>query len=193
MIKRVFIIHGWGGRPDKGWLAWLNKKLSKKGFEVYLPVMPDAENPKIETWVSYLKKLVGKTDENTYFIGHSIGCQTIMRYLENIKTKVGGIIFVAGWFTLKGLESKEEEEIAQPWLKTAINLNKIKKKAKKIIALFSDDDPYIPLENIKIFKEKLNAKIIIEKNKGHYIENVTKEIPVVLKEIEKWQKKILAI
>ena len=190
MVKRVFIIHGWDGRPDKGWLAWLNKELSSKGFKVYAPEMPDKENPEIKAWVSYLGKIVGDIDKDTYFVGHSIGCQAIMRYLESLpgNTKIGGIFFVGGWFTLKNLESEEEKEIANPWLNSPINFERIRQKTKKITALFSDDDPYVPLENSKMFKDKLGAKIILEKNKGHYIEKETKEIPIILEEIERWQK-----
>lgn len=60
--------------------------------------MPDTANPKIKEWVSELEKQVSELDENTYFVGYSIGCQTIMRYLENKETrKIGGILFVAPW------------------------------------------------------------------------------------------------
>ena len=186
-MKRVFIIHGWGGRPDCGWLKWLNKELSKKGFKVYSPGMPDKEFPKIKPWINHLKKIVGKVDENTYFVGHSLGCQTIMRFLESQNNKAGGAIFVGGGLKLKGLD-KEEEKIILPWLNTPINFDKVKNKSNKFVALFSDNDPYVKIENSKIFKEKLGAKIIIEKNKGHYIEDVTKEIPVVLKELLKLAK-----
>ena len=60
--------------------------------------MPDTANPKIKEWVSELEKQVSELDENTYFVGHSIGCQTIMRYLENKETrKIGGILFATPW------------------------------------------------------------------------------------------------
>jgi hypothetical protein len=39
------------------------------------------------------------------------------------------------------------------------------------------------LIRIFLIKIHLNSKIIIEKNKGHYIEDKTKEIPIVLEEI----------
>jgi len=187
MLKRVFIIHGWGGSPDKGWFVWLKKELFSRGFEVHLPVMPNAETPKINEWVSYLSELVGKLDKNTYFIGHSIGCQAIMRYLEKQKEKAGGVLFIAGWFNLTNLE-QEEVEIVKSWIESKIDLNKVKKNANKIIAIFSDNDPYAPLKDSKSFKEKLNAKIIIEKNKGHYIEHETGKIPVVLEEFLKLSK-----
>ena len=189
MKKRVFIIHGWGGRPGKGWLLWLRKELTKKGFEVHSLEMPDKDAPVIAKWLDFLKLTVNP-DGNTYFVGHSIGCQAIIRYLETLdsKSKVGGAVFVAGWFTLTGMESKEEEEIAKPWLKTKINLKKVRQRMKQSIALFSDNDPYVPLENVKTFREDLGSRIIIEKEKGHYIEHDTEQIPIVLKELMEMAK-----
>jgi hypothetical protein len=196
MTKRVFIIHGWGGRPDCGWLKWLNKELTSKGFKVYVPNMPDSEHPKIEAWIPYLSKLVGKADENTYFVGHSIGCMTILRYLETLpkNTRIGGAVFVAGWIKIdiNAIEKEEpgSSKIVEPWFETPINWKKIKTHSKRFVSIFSDNDFYVPLmlKNTEIFKKKLGAKIIIEKNKGHYIENITKTIPVVLDELLKLEK-----
>jgi predicted alpha/beta hydrolase family esterase len=184
-MKRIFIVHGWGGKPDKGWLDWLNKELKKLNFNVSAQRMPNPDFPEIKPWVSHLKKIVGTPDKDTYFVGHSIGCQTIIRYLETLPDdlRIGGAVFVAGWFNLRGFETEEEKEVATPWIATSIDFNKVRKVMNKSVALFSDDDPYVPLEDSQIFQKKLNSKIIIEKNKGHYIEDVTKEIPVVLKEI----------
>lgn len=183
-MKRVFIIHGWGGHPNEHWSPWLKRELEKRGFSVETPQMPDTDNPSIEQWVPFLAKLVGKPDKETYFIGHSIGCQTIMRYLEKIKEPVGGVVFVAGWVKLKGLETPEEEHIAKPWLEAPIDFGKIKRAAKNFVAFFSDDDPFVPLDDTKVFKEKLGAKIIVEKNKGHYtMETKISEVPAVLQAI----------
>lgn len=173
MKKRVFIIHGWGGNPEEGWFPWLKKELEAKGFEVRVPAMPDTENPEIETWVSYLAKSVGMPDENTYFVGHSIGCQTILRYLDSLPedAKVGGVVLVAGWVSLTPMATRteEEKEIVMPWYKNPIDLQKVKKQSKKITAIFSDNDPFVPLkENSETYKNELGAKIIIENNKGHF-------------------------
>jgi len=77
MKKRVFIIHGWGGSPEGGCLPWLKSELEKNNFEVLAPQMPNTEEPKIEEWVSYLSEFVGEIDENTCFVGHSIGCRLV--------------------------------------------------------------------------------------------------------------------
>jgi len=190
MKKRIFIIHGWGGNNKEPQLVWLAKELSKKGFSVQVPEMPNTDNPKIKEWTSYLAKLVGKLDENTYFIGHSIGCQTIMRYLESANEKAGGCLFIAGWFNLLGLESQEEVEIARQWIKNPINFEKVKNNAKKITVLLSSNEPYGYVnENEKIFKEKLGAKVIILKDRGHFApDDGTIEIPEALEEFLKIAK-----
>jgi len=181
--KRVFIIHGWGGNPGEAWLPWLAKNLKEKGFSVEVPEMPDTDNPKIEAWISYLEKKVGQCDENTFFVGHSIGCQAIMRYLEKLpeNEKVGGAIFVAGWFTLSNIDGEEDRLVSSPWLNLPIDFEKIKKHTKKFICIFSDNDPYVPAENWDMFSKNLGAEIIIEKNKGHFSdEDGVKELPVAL-------------
>ena len=71
-------------------------------------------------------------------------------------------------------------------METPIDWNKIKKHTSKFVCILSDNDPYVPLSNAELFKEKLNAKIIIEKNKGHYTagDNV-KENRTVVEELMK--------
>ena len=91
MNRRVFIVHGWGGNPKEGWFPWLRNELEKRNFEVSVPEMPDTNHPLIGSWVRTLAEVVGTPDSETYFVGHSIGCQTIFRYLETIGQSAGGI------------------------------------------------------------------------------------------------------
>lgn len=165
---RIFIIHGWGGSPEEGWFPWLKEKLTAMGHEVFVPKMPDADNPKIPAWVNYLEQQIGQSDQNTILIGHSIGCQAILRYLETIETSLSRIILVAGWFKLKDLESDEEWSTARPWLDTPIDFDKIKQNSKSVDVILSDNDPWVPLEeNKQIFEQKLGAQVHILQDKGH--------------------------
>jgi hypothetical protein len=190
-MKRVFIIHGWGGSPEGGWFDWLKKELKKRNFEVIVPQMPNAETPKIGEWVPFLSEIVGEPQAADFFVGHSIGCQTIMRYLESsAPKKVGGAIFVAGWFTLKGLEGPDEEKMAGPWVTWPINFKKVKTATGKFLAIFSDNDPYVPMSDAEIFKAQLGAEVIIKKGKGHFTgDDGVDEIPEVLKKILKMAEK----
>ena len=186
-MKRAFIVHRWDGTPKSDWYLWLKRELEKKGFKVEVPTMPNTSTPKINDWVNHLKKVVGKLDSETYFIGHSIGCQTIMRFLEreDYNGKIGKMMFVAGWFKLDNLEGEEVEAIANPWIDTPIDFNKIKQKIPKLTVFLSTNEPYgFVEENSKIFKEKLNAKVILEKDKGHFTEDDgVSELPEILAEI----------
>mgnify|MGYP001559045151 CR=1 FL=1 len=186
MQKRIFIIHGWEGYPEEAWFPWIKTELEKRGFTVSIPAMPNTENPKIEIWIPYLEKIVGEPDENTCFIGHSIGCQTILRYLAGLdgSTEVGGAVFVAGWVSLTpmAMRTDEEKRIMKPWFETPIDFQRIRNVCKKSIAIFSDDDKYVPFkENSKTYQEKLGAKIILEHQKGHFGgDSGIKELPSAL-------------
>ncbi len=181
-MKRVFIVHGWDGYPQEGWFPWLKQELEKRGFSVQVPVMPHTEKPMIEEWVPYVSNIVGDVDRETYFVGHSMGNQAILRYLEGLPTdrNVGGAVFVAGFFELMGLD-EEEQEIAKPWLDTSIDCAKVKQHASKFVAIFSDNDPVVPLHNQELMEQKLGAKTIVEKGKGHFSgDDGVRELPSAL-------------
>jgi hypothetical protein len=186
-MKRVFIVHCWQGHPDNFWYPWLKKELERTGFEVFVPEMPDTDNPKIGPWVETLSNLVGAVDEDTYFVGHSIGCQTIMRYLETLPTdaQIGDAVFVAGWFNLPNLETQEEKDVAEPWLTTEIDTAKLTAMLKdKLSVILSDDDPHVPLSDGELFRDRLGAKVIIEHDMGHFDEETILELPEVLTELK---------
>ncbi len=179
-MKQIILVHRWDGSPEADWYPWLQQELAKRQITLKILKMPNPSVPEIKAWVKTLEREVKTLNTKTYFIGHSIGCQTILRFLEKKNKEIGGAVFVAGWFTLN-LETEEEKQIAKPWLETLIDFKKV--KIKKCIAIFSEDDPFVPQEaNSQRFKEELNAKIIIEKGKGHY--NETQD-QTILKEILK--------
>lgn len=169
-MNKIYIVHCWDGTKDDGWYPWLDKKISNDDNEVIRFNMSNTANPKIDEWVSELDKQVDQLDEHTYFVGHSIGCQTIMRYLEKQNAKkIGGILFVAPWLDLlpEAVSDEESYNTAQPWLNTPINFEKIKQITTNINCLFSSDDYFVSLEQEKEFKDKLNANTCVVKNKGH--------------------------
>ncbi|MEK7134747.1 MAG: alpha/beta hydrolase [Patescibacteria group bacterium] len=191
MKKRVFIAHGWDSSPEGDWFPWLKKELEEKGFEVYVPQLPDSENPRIYNWVPKLGEVVGVADENTYFVGHSIGCQTIARYLESLPegVKIGGAVFVAGFFKrLTGLEDDPDvRETDKHWIESPLDFEKVKSHLSKSIAIFSDNDPFVPLDNQDDFRDRLGSEIMTEHRKGHFNrpdDGIT-ELPIVLQSVLK--------
>src|SRR4030042_2041969 len=119
--------------------------------------MPNADKPLMFEWLSYLQEIIGEPDENTYFIGHSLGVCAILRYLESLPEdkKIGGAVLVAGF-----PEPIAYEEL-NSFFATPLDYDKIKSIVKKIVAISSDNDPYVPLEQGEIMRDKLGAKLIV--------------------------------
>lgn len=183
-MKRVIIVHQWMAGADGDWRPWLKEELEKLGYKVLVPEMPDIDTPIIKKWVDKLAEVVGTPDSDTYFVGHSIGCQTIIRYLETINIPVGGAVFVAGWFNLQNLEDKETEKIAKPWIETPIDLEKVKSILPEATLIISDNDPFNCFEENKAKFAQIMTKGIVMPNAGHFeTKNGFIELPEVLSEL----------
>lgn len=174
-MKRLFIVHGWGGSPNEIFYQLIKRELELSGWKVFPLKMPNPDNPQIDPWVSELSKAATNPDKDTYFYGHSVGCQTILRFLQALpdNTEVGGAVFSAGWINIKPetyeMEGEEEtKEIVTPWLEAQLDFKKIKQHCKKFTAIFSDNDPYVPLSDKDIFEKELSAKTSVEHNRDHF-------------------------
>ncbi len=187
MNKRAFIIHGWEGYPQEGWRPWLKNKLEKRGFKVFVPSMPDTESPTMDKWVPYLAKIVGEPDKNCYFVGHSLGCITILRYIEALgeDKKVGGVVLVAGFG--HDLEYDGYKGELSSFFSSPIDWEKIKMHCDKFISIHSDDDPFVPIKHNIIFKKKLGAKSIIMHKMKHFTDGIN-ELPIALDSVLKIAK-----
>jgi len=190
-MKRAIIVHCWEGYPEYCWYPYIKRELEARGFQVAVPAFPDTENPRLEKWLLMLNEIAGKSDEDLYLIGHSLGCATIMHYLENLQEneKVGGVVFVAGFSDINDPKLNFEE--IKNFFETPVDLEKIKNKSKNgFIAIQSDDDPYVDLKFVDIFKEKLGAEVIIKHNAKHFSgaiegEESCLELPEVVQSVEK--------
>jgi len=188
-MKKAVILHRWSGTPESDWYSWLKSELESKGFEVSVPTAPNTDHPIIEERMRFMDQVMETIDESTLFVCHSIGCQTLMRYLASHNKKVGQVIFIAGWFNLQGVILQEGEDvqlIAKPWIETPINLKQVKNSCKSIKVLLSSNEPYgCVVENKKLFEQSLNAQVIVLENKGHFTEDdgIT-QIPEILDFIE---------
>lgn len=182
-MKKAIIVHRWSGSPSADWYPWLNEQLTSNGFIVMVPEMPSPDAPEIISWTEKLGEYINDEDE-IYLIGHSVGCQTILRFIESNNVSVKKAIFVAPWFHLNNLETDEERAIAEPWLTVPIDFEAVKSKCDDFACLFSDNDPFVPLSDKDIFSAALDAKIITLHGRGHFTgEEGAVEIPEVLSEM----------
>lgn len=164
IMKRAIIVHCWSGKPNYCWYPQTKQELESAGFKVLVPAMPETDAPEFSRWLKTLQDAAGAPDKELYLVGHSLGCITIMRYLEALPqgAKVGGVVFVAG-FT-EDLKYKE----LKSFFTTPLDFGNIKPKASHFVAIYSDNDPYVPIKHVEIFKEKLGAELIFKPGLKHF-------------------------
>lgn len=158
-------MHCWGGTPNYCWYPWVKAQLEAKGFKIDVPAMPETDEPNLELWLPKLIETIGRPDEELFLIGHSIGCATIMRYLEQLSEdqKIGGVVMVAGFTSDLGIAELEN------FYKTPLSFAKIRAgSAKGFINIHSDDDQYVPVSNSAELQKQLGGEAIILHGKGHF-------------------------
>jgi uncharacterized protein len=179
-LPRAFIIHGYQGYPDEAWQPWLKAELEKRGYVVALPAMPHPDRPIMAEWIGFIAGLVGEPDKDTALIGHSLGVQAVLRYLESLGRAgkaVGKTVLIAGSFPV-GMSAEaadrrtEGDAVLRPWLTLGVDSQWVNRAIGKCTVILSDNDPIIPLEQAKAsFAAHLNATFVIERGKGHFNED----------------------
>ena len=180
--KRVFIIHGFDANPSKHWFGWLKSELESKGVSVSVLDLPNSSDPKLEQWLGTIKNAVGKVDENTYFIGHSLGCITTLRFIEGLdeSARVGGVLLVSGFYEPLAILPQLDPFVAAP-----LKASKLEKIIAQRIVLSAKDDSIVPTSLSENLAKKINARFVQSPKGGHFMQDDGfKSLPIALKLIE---------
>lgn len=178
-MTRVFIVHGYGGTPYTGWKPWLAERLRERGFEVHAPQMPDTNHPRVDAWVKAIHDAVGEPRPNDAFVGHSLGCIAIIRYLETLKEnrKTGKAVFVAGFYEELG----EDYEELKSFVDVPVDWNAVKAACASFSVIHSDDDASVPASCGRDLAEKLGVTFELHFGYGHFSHGEgVMELPLVL-------------
>lgn len=180
-MKHYFLIHGSYGNPYKNWLPWLKKELGKRKLNCIVPSFPSPYKQDYTSWQEILKSYVsiGCITEDTTFITHSLGGIFIVKFLIENKIKVDKIIVVAGFNHLK---FEDDMKLYESFYREDVSL--ITKYCKERICIYSDNDPYVPLDDAEKFAEEISAIKVLIPNAGHFNEKAGyKEFKEILKYI----------
>jgi uncharacterized protein len=176
-MKNAIILHGTGDTIEMFWFPYVAKGLRQRGFEVWLPQLPNANKPNLAEWLPFILKN-GKFVEETVLIGHSAGAQIILSLLENIDIKVKQAILISGYS--KPLPKTEND----PKNQDNFDWEKIKGKAGEFIFINSDNDPWQCTDvQGKIMADNLGGRLIVMHD-GHMGSQTHKqeykEFPLIL-------------
>lgn len=153
----------WKFNPQLVSLA--QKKLESDGWKVWVPDLPKATVPNLDRYSKFLLENESWSfDEDSLLIGHSSGAMAILGLLQRLpKDVVVDTCILVGAFK-NSLGQKVLEEIFEK----PFDFDYIKKRAKNIIFIHSDDDPYCPLDHAEYLAKKLDAELIIKKGQKHF-------------------------
>lgn len=182
-MKNAIILHGTGGSPEVFWHPWLKEVLEKKGYDVWIPQLPDTDNPQLKTWLPYILEN-GKFNEETVIVGHSAGAAIILALLEDLDEKIRKAILVGGYCMSTGKDG------VNGVLRKVYDWEKISKSTKeKLIFINSDNDPWgcDDFQGRRMMDMAGGIQIII-KGEGHMGSNSFnqpyKEFPLLEKLVE---------
>lgn len=179
--KQVYIVHGFAANANKHWFNWLKTELEKdKNISVKVLNMPNSEAPNLQEWLNTLKKEAGKVDENTYFVGHSLGCITILRYLSSLDSKnalkIGGVVLVSGFYEKLKILPQLDSFVSVP-----LDFERLSKVINERFVISARDDEIVPTTLSNNLADKLQATFIQTPKGKHFMdrEGVT-TMPLVL-------------
>lgn len=176
----VFIIHGIYGSPEENWFPWLKKELESFGYSVFVPRFPKPESPRFNEWMEFFGKYKEQLNEDSIFVGHSLGVAFLLSILEKYQAKAA--FFVAS--VTPGLKNQYSWQM-KTFIDREFDWNKIKNNCRNFFIYGSDDDPYIPLSKSEELAKNLDSELIIIKNAGHFNEKSGyKTFELLLKDIK---------
>ena len=198
--QQIFLIHGGTPgtsyelyiqslkekRPKLEWILsrkdWKNELQDQlgSGFDVYLPQMPNKQNAQYEEWKLWFEKYIQLLDDNTVFIGYSLGAIFLVKYLsENVLSKRIKATFLLGTpFDNEGMD----KEPLNSFLRVG-ELKNFEKQAGKLFFYHSEDDFAVPFNHLSKYQKELPlAQFRSLKDRNHFLQA---EVPELIIDIKK--------
>jgi len=157
-MKKVLILHGWGGSSYPHWQTQTASKLLDNGYDVLFPTLPNKDNPTLKSWLLFLDKQM-KVFDPDIVVCHSLANILWFHYTNNYKIK-----------QLKKLMlvSPVSNDCKIDELKTFFPYPIVTNlKADEIIMVGSSNDPYMTKVEIMKLQTELNIGLKILDNAGH--------------------------
>ncbi|MGJ0185026.1 alpha/beta hydrolase [Corynebacterium glyciniphilum] len=164
--RHASIIHGYAATPQDHWFGWLAERLRSDGIPTAVPALPNSLNPHPVDWTDAVHAAVGKVDENSVIVAHSLGCLTVLRYLRALSGawRVGTLVLVSGFVdTLPALPDLDD------YIADGCDVTGLDSHVDQIVLLRSDNDPLVPAAHTDRLAELLGTPARIVPGAGHFL------------------------
>ena len=160
---QVLILHGIGGHAGIHWEQWLHDELTKRGFSVHMPDLPDSDHPDRAIWLRTVEEVAHDIDPSELIIvGHSLGVTTALDFIEKATKPVKALVSVSGFASDYGAE------LNSYFLRTrTIDLAKARQNVGQVVVVYGDDDPYVAPAALAEVAEAMGVQPIVVAGGGH--------------------------
>lgn len=178
-MKSAVILHGTLGSPDGNWFQWLKDELESGGMRVWLPALPHAEQPSLQTWAEFVhNKCPFEINEDTLIVGHSSGAILALILAQQNDKPIGQIVCVSVFHdnSLQWEPNSRLFDVGFDW-------GAIRANTAKLLIVHSDNDPYAPLDQAKLVADRCQSELAVVPGQGHFNleqSNAYKQFPELL-------------
>jgi hypothetical protein len=157
-MKKVLILHGWGGSDFPHWQAWSASELIKENYTVSFPQLPNKDFPDFNEWMKYLEK------EFNHFKPDIVVCHSLANILWFHFVNKFNIEPIDKLMLVAPVTQKCDIEELKTFFPYPI-VNDL--KAKEIIMVGSTNDPYMSVDEAIDLQSSLNIGLKILDDAGH--------------------------
>lgn len=184
-MKKAVILHGTDGTPAENWFPWLKNELEARGYEVWVPLLPNNHTPNREVYNDFL--LSGKWDfTDNLIIGHSSGAVSILNLLMDERCPHINTGVLAGAWSHMEETDLDREQFKDLFPLDGFDFDLIKQKTDRLLFLHGEDDPLCPLDQAKWLASQAASDIITLPKGGHLSQSFGfTELPQLIEALER--------
>ncbi len=157
-MKRVLILHGWGGSDFPHWQSWLAGEVAKDYGCVSFLKLSNIDLPDKDEWINELKHELEEFKPNIV-ICHSVANILWFHICNEGKIREVEHLFLVVPPSLK-CDIKELESFFPCEIPTKLY-------AKKPLLITSTNDPYMTMQEADELQKALNIEMLVLQNAGH--------------------------
>lgn len=173
-MDKALILHGRWWNAKGNWFPRLKIELTKRLFDVYVPNLPNTDNPVLKDQLEYLDAYISDFKEDWFIVWHSLWCKLALKFVEENDIKDSIVVLVAPvylWLTNELWKDifGESYDNLEAYFNIDLDFFKLNNLNNKYIVFLSDDDELINFENAKQYYSELkDVEFRGFKRKGHF-------------------------
>lgn len=166
MVK-VFIVHGFEGKPNGGWRPWLMRELEKRDIYCAALVMKSPDTPELFEWIKEIQYNIKKfPNDEIILVGHSLGVPAILHFLQRKNPKnVKGCVLVSGPY--KDDRKGKVANALSSFFVDEHNWQKIFRLGKEFVVIHGSDDKAVHFSHAEFLVSKLGGTLVRVHQGGH--------------------------